>query len=70
MLVSAFDPFVRDGNGTQRGLRGGAGGGAEDAPHAGLGLAIVRAVADAHGGRASAENTATGARVTLELRER
>jgi signal transduction histidine kinase len=60
VLERAFEPFVRspadlDGNGSGRG--------------AGLGLAIVRAVAEAHGGTAIAENLpAGGARVTLLLR--
>ncbi|HEY3208808.1 MAG TPA: HAMP domain-containing sensor histidine kinase, partial [Actinomycetota bacterium] len=60
LLESVFEPFVRSetevvGNGSGVG--------------AGLGLAIVRAVAEAHGGTASAENLPTGgARVTLLLR--
>jgi two-component system, OmpR family, sensor kinase len=57
VLYRAFEPFVRtarDGNGA----RG-----------AGLGLAIVRAVAEAHGGSASASNRPEGgATVTLVLR--
>ena len=62
MLETAFEPFVSsgadvDGNGSSPGV--------------GLGLAIVRAVAEAHGGTATAENLATrGARVTLLLRTR
>jgi signal transduction histidine kinase len=36
-------------------------------PGAGLGLAIVRAVAQAHGGNASAENVPGGARLTMTL---
>jgi two-component system, OmpR family, sensor kinase len=49
----AFEPFVR-GAGT---------------PHsgAGLGLAIVRAVARAHGGTATAQNVPGGAKVTMTL---
>jgi signal transduction histidine kinase len=60
MLDRAFEPFARsatevDGNGSR--------------PGAGLGLAIVRAVAEAHGGTAAAENLPTGGtRVTLLLR--
>ncbi len=56
MIKRAFVPFARhDGDN-------------EDHGGAGLGLAIVRAVAEAHGGSARAENTPTGARVTLTLR--
>jgi two-component system OmpR family sensor kinase len=55
-LARAFDPFTRDGRGSA------------DRNGAGLGLSIVRAIAEAHGGSAKAENTATGARVTLVLR--
>ena len=55
LLTSAFDPFTR-------GRRQDPG-----SPGTGLGLAIARAVAQAHGGSAFAENTPTGARVTLEL---
>ena len=57
LLSRAFEPFTR--------------GDAETASSvgAGLGLSIVRAVADAHGGLASAENTADGARVTLDVRD-
>jgi heavy metal sensor kinase len=56
LLLTAFEPFVRgpDGAATSEG--------------AGLGLTIVRAVADAHGGSASAENGPAGARVTLAVR--
>ena len=56
VLPVAFEPFVRGrGDGTSAG--------------AGLGLAIVRRVATAHGGDAFAENLAGGgARVTLAFR--
>jgi heavy metal sensor kinase len=47
LLPRAFERFARD-DGSRRG------------DGAGLGLAIVRAVAEAHGGRASAENLAAG----------
>ena len=55
LLPHAFDPFTS--------------GGSPDAPStgAGLGLAIVRAIAQAHGGKAVAENTGQGARVTISL---
>jgi signal transduction histidine kinase len=54
----AFEPFTR---GVPEGGRGPEG--------AGLGLAIVRAVAEAHGGSAEAENRPEGgARVTFVLR--
>ena len=36
-------------------------------PGAGLGLAIVREAAEAHGGKATAESTSTGARFRLTL---
>jgi two-component system, OmpR family, sensor kinase len=56
-LPRAFDPFAR-GPAEQAGSGQGAG----------LGLAIVRATAEAHGGRAAAANRAEGgARVTLFL---
>ena len=55
LLASAFDPFAR-GRRQDPGSQG-----------TGLGLAIARAVAQAHGGSTFAENTPTGARVTLEL---
>ncbi len=56
-LARAFEPFARsEAN-------------AIDTTGAGLGLAIVRAVAEAHGGSASAENPVEGgALVTLRLR--
>jgi len=51
-LDRAFEPFARVG----------------DSEGTGLGLAIVQAVAESHGGRASAINLSTGgARVTLEI---
>jgi signal transduction histidine kinase len=56
LLSTAFEPFTRGADETA-GPTG-----------AGLGLSIVRAVAEAHGGSVSAENTAEGARVTLEVR--
>jgi signal transduction histidine kinase len=56
LLASAFEPFTRDVTETA-GSYG-----------AGLGLSIVRAVAEAHGGSARAENAVDGARVTLEVR--
>ncbi len=60
LLERAFDPFTSSATGgDNNGSRSGAG----------LGLAIVRAVAEAHGGTAAAENLpAGGARVTLLLR--
>jgi signal transduction histidine kinase len=58
LLSRAFEPFTR-GDVETAGPVG-----------AGLGLSIVRAVAEAHGGSASAENTPDGARVTLDVRER
>jgi signal transduction histidine kinase len=54
LLLRAFEPFVRGGD-------------AERHPGAGLGLAIVRAVAQAHGGSATAENVPGGARLTMTL---
>ncbi len=56
LLSTAFEPFTR-GPVESAGPDG-----------AGLGLSIVRAVAEAHGGSVTAENTADGARVTLEVR--
>lgn len=55
-LAHAFEPFARPDTG-----RGRPGGGA------GLGLAIVRAVAEAHGGSAVAESSPDGAVVRLVL---
>ncbi len=56
-LDQAFEPFTRGG------------GPAGDREGAGLGLAIVRAVALAHGGTATCENRQSGgARVNIELR--
>ena len=56
LLPRAFEPFTR-GDAETAGATG-----------TGLGLSIVRAIAEAHGGSASAENTADGARVTLDIR--
>ena len=55
LLPRAFEPFARGGYeaASERG--------------AGLGLAIVRAIAQAHGGTAAAENVPGGARVTMTL---
>jgi two-component system, OmpR family, sensor kinase len=55
VLPQAFEPFVRGGYdvASQHG--------------AGLGLAIVQAIAQAHGGTATAENVPGGARVTMTL---
>ena len=55
LLPAAFDAFVRGG------------GGPAQPPGAGLGLAIVRAVAQAHGGTTAAENVPGGARLTMTL---
>ena len=56
-LPHAFEPFVR-----------GAYDGEADRNGAGLGLPIVRAIAEAHGGSATAENRREGgARITLEI---
>jgi signal transduction histidine kinase len=52
LLPTAFDAFVR---------------GVALHPGAGLGLAIVRAVARAHGGTATAQNVPGGARLTMTL---
>jgi signal transduction histidine kinase len=56
LLATAFEPFT--------------GGDAEIArpTGAGLGLSIVQAIAEAHGGSASAQNTADGAQVILDVR--
>jgi signal transduction histidine kinase len=60
LLDRAFEPFATSANEVD---------GKGSSPGAGLGLAIVRAVAEAHGGIASAENLpAGGARVTFLLR--
>ena len=56
IFAGAVEPFTR-GDAETAGPTG-----------AGLGLAIVRAVAEAHQGSASAENTPDGARVTLDVR--
>lgn len=55
-LPRAFDPFTRDG------------GSAGDRRGVGLGLSIVRAIAQAHGGSVEALNTAGGASVVMVLR--
>jgi signal transduction histidine kinase len=57
MLEVAFDPFV-SGDGQVEG---------ETRSGAGLGLAIVRAVAEAHGGSVAAGNGPAGARVMMDL---
>jgi heavy metal sensor kinase len=58
LLSRAFEPFARDETD-----------GREDDSGAGLGLTIVRAIAEAHQGTATAENPPQGgARVTLVLR--
>ncbi len=54
-LADIFDPFTRASD-EGRSPSGN-----------GLGLAIVRAVAEAHGGSVSATNTTTGARITVEV---
>jgi len=57
ILRSAFEPFVR-----------GADGGEADRDGAGLGLTIVRAIAEAHGGSATAENRPEGgARIMIQI---
>ena len=57
VLSRAFEPFVVDPDADRAGRDG-----------AGLGLAIVRVIADAHGGSVEAENTpGGGARVTMTL---
>jgi signal transduction histidine kinase len=55
LLPTAFEAFVRGG------------GDVTSQPGAGLGLAIVRAVAQAHGGTATATNMPGGARLTMTL---
>jgi len=55
LLLTAFEAFVRGGRD------------ATPYPGAGLGLAIVRAIAHAHRGNAIAENTPGGARLTMTL---
>ena len=56
LILKAFEPFTR-GTAEAAGSSG-----------AGLGLSIVRAVAEAHGGSVTAENTPDGAHVTLDVR--
>lgn len=56
ILPTVFNRFTRDG--ASRG---------SVTPNAGLGLAIVDAIATAHGGRAVAENAQGGARVRIEV---
>lgn len=55
-LADAFEPFARDDAARSRSDGG-----------AGLGLAIVRAIAEAHGGSAEARNTTHGAEVVLRF---
>ena len=55
LLEHAFEPFTRGEVETA------------SASGAGLGLSIVQAIAEAHGGSASAENTPDGARVTVDV---
>jgi signal transduction histidine kinase len=66
ILPRAFEPFV---SGHHPAPPGGdlAAGATPEQPGAGLGLAIVQAVAEAHGGSAIAENLPGGARVTMTL---
>jgi signal transduction histidine kinase len=63
ILPRAFEPFVRGepphGDPPTDGAPGAQG--------AGLGLTIVRAVAEAHGGTAVAQNVPGGARVTMTM---
>jgi two-component system OmpR family sensor kinase len=63
LLPRAFEPFVR-GEPPHDGLEAHK---APAAQGAGLGLTIVRAVAQAHGGTAIAQNIPGGARVTMTL---
>lgn len=63
-LEHAFEPFARGGAAPDAGASAAAG-----PAGAGLGLAIVRAVAESHGGEVSAENLpGGGARLTLVVR--
>jgi two-component system, OmpR family, sensor kinase len=56
LLAHAFEPFTRGKTETA------------STTGAGLGLSIVQAIAEAHGGSASAENLPDGARVTVDVR--
>ena len=56
-LPHAFEPFTRDA-------------GHDELSGAGLGLAIVRAIAEGHDGTAVAENIEGGARVAVIMRDR
>jgi signal transduction histidine kinase len=56
-LERVFDPFFRGGTEAARTRNG-----------AGLGLAISRAIVEAHGGRIWVEDAAAGARVRFSLR--
>lgn len=59
VLSRAFEPFVRSSEG-----------GDGDRGRSGLGLAIVRVIAEAHGGSVRAENLLTGgARLTMTVRD-
>jgi len=65
ILETAFEPFV---SGSQyRAIPSSEDGILAGQPGAGLGLAIVRAVALAHGGSVTAANVPSGARVTMTL---